>query len=740
MEVINENIWNKYKKINTIISNNYSSFYKVKNINTGNYFGIKEINKEQFKKYYGYDISINKINVNYSENEVKMENYYYENQEYLYLIMELGICNLKEYLNIRKDLLSIGEIKEILFQINQYLQQNKNKFLKLSQILLYSNNINSLKIKILNYSKILNIKQESYDIYNLGKLIYYIIFKKYPDDKLLEVENEKLNNLIIEMLKNNNKFSWEEYFNHPFFLEERLKKINNDNNYNYLCEKHSIIFNAYCENCNCNICIKCFIKHYSHKIIKFEFIQFNENELEQIKTSVRKINTFIEKYNDYIENIRDNDVSLYENTYINNYKKEYIKQLNYIGDFISIQNLIHILNINADIMCEYDIKKEKENKILNCYEEAVKEREYLDGIDNRKEIKGNCKIYLNDKKKDFSFDFDFKKEGINSIKIILKAPLNNLNYMFYECSSLASIDLSNFKSDNIKNINGMFYECSSLTFLNLYNLKTDNVTDMSYIFYECSSLKFLNLYNLKTDNVTDMSYMFYECSSLTSLDLSNFNTNNVKNMSYMFYQCSSLKSLDLSNFNTNKVHNMSYMFYECSSLTSLNLSNFNNNEVTDMSNLFNKCFSLTSLNLYNFKTDKVTDMSNMFNNCSALTSLDLSNFNTKKVEDMRSMFYQCSSLTSLNLSNFKTDNIKKINGMFYKCSSLTSLDLSNFNTDNVYNMNNMFNKCSTLSSLILSNFNTKKTINMKNIFDNCNSLTSLNTQDKKILKELKKKK
>ena len=63
--------------------------------------------------------------------------------------MELGICNLKEYLNIRKDKLSIEEIKDILFQLNKYLQQNKS--LKLSHILLYSNDINSLEIKILNY-------------------------------------------------------------------------------------------------------------------------------------------------------------------------------------------------------------------------------------------------------------------------------------------------------------------------------------------------------------------------------------------------------------------------------------------------------------------------------------------------------------------------------------------------------------------------------------------------------------
>ena len=48
---------------------------------------------------------------------------------------------------------------------------------------------------------------------------------------------------------------------------------------------------------------------------------------------------------------------------------------------------------------------------------------------------------------------------------------------------------------------------------------------MSYIFYGCSSLTSLNLSN--SNNVNNMSYIFYGCSSLISLDLSNFNINNV---------------------------------------------------------------------------------------------------------------------------------------------------------------------------------------------------------------------
>ena len=54
------------------------------------------------------------------------------------------------------------------------------------------------------------------------------------------------------------------------------------------------------------------------------------------------------------------------------------------------------------------------------------------------------------------------------------------------------------------------------------------------MFSFCSSLTSLNLNNFNTNNVKDMKYMFYNCSSLTSLNLNNFNTNNVKDMKDIF--------------------------------------------------------------------------------------------------------------------------------------------------------------------------------------------------------------
>ena len=61
---------------------------------------------------------------------------------------------------------------------------------------------------------------------------------------------------------------------------------------------------------------------------------------------------------------------------------------------------------------------------------------------------------------------------------------------------------------------------------------------MYCMFYGCSSLKKLNLSNFNTNNVKDMRDMFYGCSSLKELNLSNFNTNNVKVIGHMFEGCS----------------------------------------------------------------------------------------------------------------------------------------------------------------------------------------------------------
>ena len=114
------------------------------------------------------------------------------------------------------------------------------------------------------------------------------------------------------------------------------------------------------------------------------------------------------------------------------------------------------------------IKVKKDNlklKIMNpLYKVYV---DYVYGeIGNEKKIK-MCEIFINDKKIHFNFFYEFKKEGNYKIKYIFKKLLNSTNFMFSNCSSLISLDLSNFNTQNVTSMSGMLYNCSSLISLDL---------------------------------------------------------------------------------------------------------------------------------------------------------------------------------------------------------------------------------------------------------------------------------
>ncbi|WP_302813256.1 BspA family leucine-rich repeat surface protein [Leyella stercorea] len=248
-----------------------------------------------------------------------------------------------------------------------------------------------------------------------------------------------------------------------------------------------------------------------------------------------------------------------------------------------------------------------------------------------------------------------------------------------------------------------FFGCKDLTTIEgIGYLNTENVTSMRAMFSGCSSLTSLDVSNFKTQNVTNMGYMFATCSALTSLDLSNFNTQNVIDMGFMFAQCQNLTSLNLSNFDTRNVTNMRAMFNVCTGLTSLDLSAFKTHNVTDMCAMFALCTGLSSLDLSTFDTHNVTNMGSMFTSSIALTSLNVSKFNTEKVTNMMGMFERCSNLTSLDVSNFNTQNVTDMWGMFSYCSGLKSLDLSNFDTQNVTDMRYMFTSCVNLATIYAS--------------------------------------
>ena len=120
----------------------------------------------------------------------------------------------------------------------------------------------------------------------------------------------------------------------------------------------------------------------------------------------------------------------------------------------------------------------------------------------------------------------------------------------------------------------------------LSQLDTSNVTVMACMFYEISSVKSLDVSGFDTSKVTNMHSMFCDMSSVTSLDLSNFDTSNVKDMSSMFYGMGSVTSLDVSGFDTSNVTTMHSMFTGMGGITSLDISGFDTSELTTSENMF----------------------------------------------------------------------------------------------------------------------------------------------------------
>ena len=277
---------------------------------------------------------------------------------------------------------------------------------------------------------------------------------------------------------------------------------------------------------------------------------------------------------------------------------------------------------NNYIISVIEIKEEDINKdirIINSFEQSklkVFGEQHVES-NNEKEIKDNCQIKINNELIPFNYYHKFNKKGKFIIEYYFKNNMNNISFLFFNCSSLIYIDLSNFNTQNMTNISFMFFKCSSLSNIDLSNFDTKNATHIDGMFIGCNSLLNIDLSNFNTQNVINMRDMFYGCHSLTKINLSNFNTQKATDMRGMFEDCSSLSNIDLSNFNTQSAINMSCMFSGCSSLLKINLSNFNTQKVTNMSALFSGCSSLLNIDLSNFNTQNVTNMSDLFSGCSS---------------------------------------------------------------------------------------------------------------------------
>ena len=146
--------------------------------------------------------------------------------------------------------------------------------------------------------------------------------------------------------------------------------------------------------------------------------------------------------------------------------------------------------------------------------------------------------------------------------LIADPNIKSMSNAFRNCTSLVSIKLDFLLK--AEDMSYLFFGCISLTFIDIMHfINPDHIKYMNYMFYDCSSLKSLNnLFDfnknistakLNTTNLLDISYMFSGCSSLISIDFSNFMMKNVINYKGIFYDCEKLEYIDISTFTHNNL-------------------------------------------------------------------------------------------------------------------------------------------------------------------------------------------
>ena len=102
-------------------------------------------------------------------------------------------------------------------------------------------------------------------------------------------------------------------------------------NNNNKCLKHNKDFDTYCNDCNLNICFKCFIEDGNHNRIYFgKLLKNNKANMNELKENIDKFKNYIklmiEKLNNVIKNmeiyynISNNIISNNENLNYCNYQ------------------------------------------------------------------------------------------------------------------------------------------------------------------------------------------------------------------------------------------------------------------------------------------------------------------------------------------------------------------------------------------------------------------------------------
>lgn len=265
------------------------------------------------------------------------------------------------------------------------------------------------------------------------------------------------------------------------------------------------------------------------------------------------------------------------------------------------------------------------------------------------------------------------------------------------------------------------------------NLYMGDVKEMSFMFANCSSLTSLDLSAWDVSNAEQMTGMFAQCEDLVTLDITGWNPIYVSEMDHMFHGCKSLKTIICKN---DWLHNTQVepedlvsedMFAGCIELeggAGTTFKDFNDHldifyARPDRGETEHGFFTYApeEPELYGVYTDENTQLIIYFDKNFAdrkgvnewwydsayetvTTAIFDESVKDAKPSSTRLWFSDFEALTTIeHLDWLDVSEVADMSYMFAFCESLETLDLTTFNIANVYDYRNMFENCSKLKTI-----------------------------------------
>lgn len=138
-------------------------------------------------------------------------------------------------------------------------------------------------------------------------------------------------------------------------------------------------------------------------------------------------------------------------------------------------------------------------------------------------------------------------ENIIGIEDLDVSNAHTISHMFNGCENLTKLDLSKWNVGNVKMMTSLFYRCVLLEEIKgIEKWQFSTVGNLSFngMFNECESLRSINISNWKVENVRDCDSMFRRCYELTSIgDISGWKLEHIDSIEKMFFGCSKLRNI-----------------------------------------------------------------------------------------------------------------------------------------------------------------------------------------------------